>query len=195
MTSSRMSAGTVDDSLDDRATDVNPFPGPKAYRKADTKYFFGREDEIEELASLILSTGAVLLFGPSGAGKSSLLDAGLVPYLERRFKVAILPTVHLGASALADDTAGNRFVRTVCEAIAASEEQVSSLCEIGALAGSYRTAGTQRVLLIRISSKRSSTDRSPGWSGSTSSRRSPGRWPSVRGSVPWFPCAATIWPR
>jgi hypothetical protein len=129
-------------------TNLNPFPGPKAYRKADTRYFFGRADEVEELASLVLSTSAVLLFGPSGAGKSSLLEAGLVPYLEQRFKVGILPTVHLGTSALAGDEAGNRFVRTVCDAIAMGEQERSSTHDIGALTASYRTTNSQRILLV-----------------------------------------------
>ncbi len=129
---------------------VNPFPGPKSYQKDDTKFFFGRGEEIEELASLTLSTSAVLLFGPSGAGKSSLLEAGLVPYLEQRFKVGILPTVHLGKSALTDDGPGNRFVRTICDAIAKVKQTSlsASLDDIGALAASYRTSESQRILLI-----------------------------------------------
>jgi hypothetical protein len=140
---------TVVDPADGRGAAANPFPGPKSYRKADTGYFFGREDEIEELASLVLSTSAVLLFGPSGAGKSSLLEAGLVPYLEER-KVGILPTVHLGASALVDDTTGNRFVRTVCDAIAKADDagRPPDRHDMGSLAASYRTADSQRILLI-----------------------------------------------
>jgi len=136
--------------LGDPSEAVNPFPGPKAYQKEDTRYFFGRRDEIEELTSLVLSTSAVLLFGPSGAGKSSLLEAGLIPYLERRFRVGVLPTVHLGKSALTDDKAGNRFVRTVCEAIAKPGRagSISSIDEIGALAEAYQTAKSQRILLV-----------------------------------------------
>jgi hypothetical protein len=44
--------------------------------------FFGRNDEIEELTSLVLSTSAVLIYAQSGSGKSSLLEAGLGPSLE-----------------------------------------------------------------------------------------------------------------
>jgi len=60
----------------------NPFPGPRPYRAADRARFFGREEEIGRLANHILAHPCVTLFGPSGAGKSSLMQAGVIPWLE-----------------------------------------------------------------------------------------------------------------
>ena len=126
----------------------NPFPGPRAYRRNDQQYFFGRSDEVEELTSLVLSSSATLLYAPSGAGKSSLLQAGVAPHLERRFDFVVLPTVHLGAAARAGpaDDAPNRFIYTVCEAINHGDGPIPD--DIAAAAATRRTDPSRRVLLI-----------------------------------------------
>jgi hypothetical protein len=127
---------------------VNPFPGPRAYRGDQEQYFFGRTEEIEELAALLLSTSATLLYAPSGTGKSSLLHAGLAPYLAHRFDFVVLPTVHVGRGSRTDpDHRGtNQFVRLVCEAISGVDGAVSA--DIAAAARSRRPEGSRRVLLI-----------------------------------------------
>jgi len=56
---------TVDPPLGSR-TRVNPFPGPRAYRRNDEEYFFGRSEEVDELTALVLSSSATLLYAPSG---------------------------------------------------------------------------------------------------------------------------------
>lgn len=99
---------------------TNPFPGPKPYGR-DDEYFFGRQEQIDELVSLILSSSAVVLDAPSGTGKSSLLNAGLLPSLQQEGfhvihvqfgKVAVRPR----------DESGNRanpFSASVLAAVAA----------------------------------------------------------------------------
>jgi WD40 repeat protein len=67
---------------DDRA----PFPGLRALDFEDHQVFFGRGDEIKQLAELVRSPAecaeaAVLVVGPSGCGKSSLVRAGLLPVI------------------------------------------------------------------------------------------------------------------
>jgi hypothetical protein len=59
----------------------NPYPGPRAFEEEEQDLFFGRDQEVEILAGLVMARRASLLFAQSGAGKSSLLKAGLVPEL------------------------------------------------------------------------------------------------------------------
>ena len=59
----------------------NPYVGPRSFEQNESQYFFGRDEEIEILSSLVLARRVVLMFAQSGAGKSSLLRAGLVPKL------------------------------------------------------------------------------------------------------------------
>ncbi|MEU1804903.1 hypothetical protein [Streptomyces sp. NPDC019937] len=66
---------------------VCPYRGLAAYRQQDARWFFGRERSTEALVTQLRATertgGLVMLVGASGAGKSSLLNAGLVPALEK----------------------------------------------------------------------------------------------------------------
>lgn len=55
----------------------NPYPGPRPFRADEFSIFAGRDYEISELSSLIISHKVVLLYAQSGAGKTSLLSAGL----------------------------------------------------------------------------------------------------------------------
>jgi len=72
----------------------NPYIGPRPYETADKKLFFGRDCEINDLASLIVAHRVVLLYAPSGAGKTSLLNAGLIPQMEQE-RFEILPAARV----------------------------------------------------------------------------------------------------
>ncbi|WP_437499289.1 NACHT and WD repeat domain-containing protein [Sorangium sp. So ce1099] len=61
----------------------NPFPGAQPYRAADRDRFFGRDALVAKLAHQILAHPSTTLYGPSGAGKSSLMQAGVIPRLEK----------------------------------------------------------------------------------------------------------------
>ncbi|MFT2011001.1 hypothetical protein ACMA1I_20185 [Pontibacter sp. 13R65] len=67
-----------------------PYVGPRPFEELDEEFFFGREQETTELASLIIAHPIVLLYAQSGAGKTSLLNASLVPLLKRR-KLEVFP--------------------------------------------------------------------------------------------------------
>ena len=73
----------------------NPYPGPRPFKPEEYRIFAGRDDEISELSSLIISHQAVLLYAPSGAGKTSLLNAGLTPALKEK-SIELLPVARVG---------------------------------------------------------------------------------------------------
>ncbi len=67
-----------------------PYVGPRPFEEKDEDIFFGREQETNELISLIVAHPLVLLYSQSGAGKTSLLKASLLPILKKR-KIEVLP--------------------------------------------------------------------------------------------------------
>jgi hypothetical protein len=85
----------------------NPYVGLRAFQRKDSKFFFGRDDEIEILMAQVITHQASLFFAKSGVGKSSLLRAGLLPKLTRKQriggaqayryqKMAVLPILTVG---------------------------------------------------------------------------------------------------
>jgi Cdc6-like AAA superfamily ATPase len=54
-----------------------PFPFLDAYEREDRDFFFGRDEEIEQLYQLTQQSNIVLLYGHSGTGKTSLIRCGL----------------------------------------------------------------------------------------------------------------------
>ena len=56
---------------------IYPFKFLNPYTKADKGFFFGREDEIEELYKMVFQTKILLVYGASGTGKTSLIQCGL----------------------------------------------------------------------------------------------------------------------
>ncbi|MGH3941168.1 MAG: toll/interleukin-1 receptor domain-containing protein [Pseudonocardiaceae bacterium] len=67
--------------------DRSPFPGLRPFEAEQHRVFFGRTEEVRQLAELLRSPAeraegaALLVIGPSGCGKSSLVRAGLAPVL------------------------------------------------------------------------------------------------------------------
>jgi DNA-binding winged helix-turn-helix (wHTH) protein len=60
---------------------TRPYKFLDYYTEQDATLFFGREKEVELIASQVVSHRTFILHGRSGVGKSSLLRAGLVPRL------------------------------------------------------------------------------------------------------------------
>jgi len=63
--------------------EFQPYVGPCPFERKDDGLFFGRDREIQDIKSLVISHQAVLFYAQSGAGKTSLLNAGLIPALEK----------------------------------------------------------------------------------------------------------------
>lgn len=60
----------------------NPFRGASSYEEADKQYFYGRDEEKNELMRIISQNTLSLLYAKSGVGKSSLLKAGIIPVVK-----------------------------------------------------------------------------------------------------------------
>jgi WD40 repeat protein len=72
------------------ATSDCPYRGLQPYTEADRDYFFGRERDIEIIASNLFASSLTVLYGASGVGKSSVLLAGVVPNLEQAPRTAVV---------------------------------------------------------------------------------------------------------
>jgi len=72
-----------------------PFKFLDYYTETDADIFFGRESEIENLCSKILTHRSFILYGRSGVGKSSIIHAGILPALKKEgHHVLVLRTFH-----------------------------------------------------------------------------------------------------
>ncbi len=65
------------------ANEFQPYVGPRPFEREDRQRFYGRERESNELLSRVIAHPALLLYAQSGAGKTSLLNASLIPLLEK----------------------------------------------------------------------------------------------------------------
>jgi YVTN family beta-propeller protein len=79
---------------------IDPFIGPRPFRREDQKLFFGRDKETNEILSLVFAHQLVLIYAQSGAGKTSILNAQVTPALEK-YGYNVLPTARVG---IASDT-------------------------------------------------------------------------------------------
>ncbi len=69
--------GPTSPAVDDR----HPWLGLASFTEETRDYFYGREEEVAELARRVQRKLLTVLFGQSGLGKTSILRAGLVPRL------------------------------------------------------------------------------------------------------------------
>jgi hypothetical protein len=69
------------------APQIAAFIGPASFTQDDRDRFFGRESEIDDLCRKLADPDTVVctVFGQSGCGKTSLVRAGIIPEVSRRF--------------------------------------------------------------------------------------------------------------
>ena len=60
------------------------YPGINFFTKDDQDIFCGRADDAQKLFNRVMLNNTLVLHGESGTGKSSLVQAGLVPLLEKQ---------------------------------------------------------------------------------------------------------------
>jgi len=81
----------------DAAPDArHPWLGLASFTEEARGYFYGREDEVAELARRVQRKLLTVLFGMSGLGKTSILRAGLVPRLREQGYCPIYVRVDYG---------------------------------------------------------------------------------------------------
>jgi len=77
----------------------NPWLGLASFTEETRAYFYGREDEVAELARRVQRKLLTVLFGQSGLGKTSILRAGLVPRLRAQGYCPVYVRVDYGHDA------------------------------------------------------------------------------------------------
>jgi hypothetical protein len=88
-------AGDGAATVDDR----NPWLGLASFTEETQSYFYGREDEVAELARRVQRKLLTVLFGQSGLGKTSILRAGLVPRLRAQGYCPVYVRIGYGSDA------------------------------------------------------------------------------------------------
>ena len=64
---------------------LNPFVGLKPYSEKNSPFYFGREQETENLLQILQKNKLLTLSGDTGSGKTSLINASLIPRLKNGF--------------------------------------------------------------------------------------------------------------
>src|SRR5215213_5645980 len=62
---------------------LDRYPGIRPFAPNEAMLFYGRTAELNELLNSIKAYNLFILHGKSGLGKTSLLNAGLIPLLEK----------------------------------------------------------------------------------------------------------------
>ncbi len=70
---------------------VCPYVGLLPFNESDAKYFFGRENDTEVVATNLRAARLTVFYGASGVGKSSVIRAGVVPELQKLTRLSTLP--------------------------------------------------------------------------------------------------------
>lgn len=70
---------------------VSPYVGLIPFNEKDSEFFFGRENDIEIIATNLRAARLTVFYGISGVGKSSVIRAGVLPYLQKMTALSTLP--------------------------------------------------------------------------------------------------------
>ncbi len=124
------------------------YPGTRPFSRAEQALFFGRDDDAEALAKLILLERTTILYGKSGFGKSSLLYARIVPFFQQNKQThGVVVRFHAYHVDRPTDLAG--MVRqTLVDSTAADLRDTSRLDFTGLLREIARQSGKHRFLFV-----------------------------------------------
>src|SRR5512147_452205 len=75
-----------------------PWPGLASFTEETRGFFYGRDEEITELARRVQRKLLTILFGQSGLGKTSILNAGIVPRLRQEGYCPVYVRIDYAAS-------------------------------------------------------------------------------------------------
>jgi len=94
---------TATDTIIDNNTTIDtqhPWLGLASFTEETRRYFYGREEEVGELARRVQRKLLTVLFGQSGLGKTSILNAGIVPRLRPEGYCPVYVRIDYGAAAV-----------------------------------------------------------------------------------------------
>ncbi|HAN79556.1 MAG TPA: hypothetical protein DCQ31_18230 [Bacteroidales bacterium] len=80
----------------------HPYIGLQSFSEQLKDFFYGRNNEIEQLARLTEFHPTTVLFGKSGLGKTSILHAGLSPYMRKNYFLPLIVRPKIGTRILED---------------------------------------------------------------------------------------------
>ncbi len=66
---------------------IRRYPGVSPFTEQQKNIFFGRDNDIKKLQKLISLRNQILIYAKSGIGKTSLLNAGVLPKLEKDYTI------------------------------------------------------------------------------------------------------------
>ncbi|MBI4936418.1 MAG: protein kinase [Actinobacteria bacterium] len=122
----------------------NPYRGLRAFEEADAGVFFGRGDDVAELADQVARERFVVVTGPSGSGKTSLVRAGLIPRLREQ---GALVTVAVPGSRPFEEVA-DAIVRVSVDAMADVRGRLADPAAVPALLREALPSGSELVLVL-----------------------------------------------
>ena len=64
---------------------LQPYPGLRSFERYESRIFFGRQQQVDELLVRLKQHHFLAVLGASGSGKSSLVKAGMLPGLEKDY--------------------------------------------------------------------------------------------------------------
>ena len=88
-----------DATLEPAIDDLHPWLGLASFSEETRGYFYGREDEVGELARRVQRKLLTVLFGQSGLGKTSILRAGIGPRLRSQGYCPVYVRIDYGPDA------------------------------------------------------------------------------------------------
>ena len=117
---------------------ANPYVGPKPFTAKESEHFFGRNEETRQLFALVIARRTVLFYAQSGAGKTSLIQAALIPRLQQRKRIQVLPISRVGGElppGLNWDDVHNIYVLNVLLNMQGKEARTQELAGLTLVAG------------------------------------------------------------
>jgi DNA-binding winged helix-turn-helix (wHTH) protein len=112
---------------------TRPYKFLDYYHEDDTQIYFGREIEINNICSKILTHRSFIIYGRSGVGKSSIVHAGLIPALKAEGHIVSV-------------------IRSFTDPV---QEMINSLCKLNNIQGKNLQKLTLAELLLEIEKSKS----------------------------------------
>lgn len=113
--------------MENNINNGNPWKGLSSYTYQDADRFYGRDQELKDIASIIKQNAFTTLYGISGAGKTSIINAGLFPLLDKQSFLPIYIRLDHNAGHVPYDMQIIKAVDNALDSIGAEPEDIIGL--------------------------------------------------------------------